>query len=60
MFCATFLAYKERRQWVWFAGLSVLAGVLVIERNAARSSLQGAHKRKPRPRETGLSDGTSV
>jgi len=25
--CATFLAYKERRQWVWFAGFSVLAGV---------------------------------
>jgi hypothetical protein len=25
--CATFLAYKERRQWVWFAALSVLAGV---------------------------------
>lgn len=25
--CATFLAYKERKQWVWFAGLSVLAGV---------------------------------
>jgi hypothetical protein len=24
--CATFLAYKERRQWIWFAGLSVLAG----------------------------------
>jgi len=24
--CATFLAYKERRQWVWFAALSVLAG----------------------------------
>jgi hypothetical protein len=24
--CATFLAYKERPQWVWFAGLSVLAG----------------------------------
>jgi len=25
--CATFLAYKERKQWVWSAGLSVLAGV---------------------------------
>jgi hypothetical protein len=25
--CATFLAYKERKQWVWCAGLSVLAGV---------------------------------
>ena len=25
--CATFLAYKERKQWVWFAALSVLAGV---------------------------------
>ena len=24
--CATFLAYKERKQWIWFAGLSVLAG----------------------------------
>jgi len=24
--CATFLAYKERKQWVWFAGLSVLSG----------------------------------
>ena len=28
--CATFLAYKERRQWVWFAGLSVLAGIGAI------------------------------
>lgn len=25
--CATFLAYKERKQWVWFAGLSILAGI---------------------------------
>lgn len=25
--CATFLVYKERSQWVWFAGLSVLAGL---------------------------------
>jgi hypothetical protein len=25
--CATFLAYKERKQWIWFAGLSVLAGI---------------------------------
>lgn len=25
--CAALLAYKERRQWVWFAGLSVLAGI---------------------------------
>ena len=25
--CATVLAYTERPQWVWFAGLSVLAGV---------------------------------
>ncbi len=25
--CAAFLAYKERKQWVLFAGLSVLAGV---------------------------------
>lgn len=25
--CAAFLAYKERKQWVWFAGLSVLAGI---------------------------------
>ena len=24
--CATFLAYKERGQWVWFAALSVVAG----------------------------------
>jgi len=22
-----FLAYKERRQWVWFAGVAVLAGI---------------------------------
>jgi len=22
-----FLAYKERPQWVWFAGLAVLAGI---------------------------------
>jgi hypothetical protein len=28
--CATFLAYKERRQWVWFAGLSVLSGLGAI------------------------------
>jgi len=28
--CATFLAYNERRQWVWFAGLSVLAGIGAI------------------------------
>jgi hypothetical protein len=28
--CATFLAYRERRQWVWFAGLSVLAGIGAI------------------------------
>jgi hypothetical protein len=25
--CATFLAYKERKQWIWFAVLSVLAGI---------------------------------
>jgi len=25
--CATFLAHKERKQWVWLAGLSGLAGV---------------------------------
>ena len=25
--CAAFLAYKERPQWVWFAGLAVLAGL---------------------------------
>jgi len=25
--CATFLAYKDRKRWVWFAGLSVHAGV---------------------------------
>ena len=25
--CATFLAYKERKHWIWFAGLSVLAGI---------------------------------
>lgn len=25
--CAALLAYKERKQWVWFAALSVLAGV---------------------------------
>ncbi len=25
--CAAFLAFKERKQWVWFAGLSVLAGM---------------------------------
>jgi hypothetical protein len=24
--CAAFLAYKERKQWVWFAALSVLSG----------------------------------
>jgi len=28
--CATVLAYRERRQWVWFAGLSVLAGIGAI------------------------------
>jgi hypothetical protein len=28
--CATFLAYEERKQWVWFAALSVLAGVVGI------------------------------
>jgi len=28
--CATFLAYNDRRQWVWFAGLSVLAGMGAI------------------------------
>lgn len=27
MICAAFLAYKERPQWVWFAGLAVLAGI---------------------------------
>jgi hypothetical protein len=25
--CSAFLAYKERSQWVWFTGLTVLAGV---------------------------------
>jgi hypothetical protein len=25
--CAAFLAYKERPQWVWFAGLAVLAAI---------------------------------
>ena len=25
--CSAFLAYKERPQWVWFAGLAVLAGI---------------------------------
>jgi hypothetical protein len=24
--CAAFLAYRERKQWIWFAALSVLAG----------------------------------
>ncbi|PIT05151.1 hypothetical protein TSA1_33690 [Bradyrhizobium nitroreducens] len=24
--CATLLALKDRKQWVWFAGLAVLAG----------------------------------
>ena len=25
--CAAFLAYKERKQWIWFAVLSLPAGV---------------------------------
>ena len=25
--CSAFLAYKERPQWVWFAGLAVLAEI---------------------------------
>ena len=25
--CSAFLAYKERPQWVWFAGLAVLADI---------------------------------
>jgi hypothetical protein len=25
--CSAFLAYKERPQWIWFAGLAVLAGI---------------------------------
>ena len=25
--CSAFLAYKGRPQWVWFAGLAVLAGI---------------------------------
>ena len=25
--CSAVLAYKERPQWVWFAGLAVLAGI---------------------------------
>ena len=25
--CFAFLAYKEKPQWVWFAGLAVLAGI---------------------------------
>jgi hypothetical protein len=25
--CSAFPAYKERPQWVWFAGLTVLAGI---------------------------------
>ena len=25
--CSAFLAYKERRQWVWFAVLAVLAEI---------------------------------
>ena len=28
--CAAFLAYKQRPQWVWFAGLSVLTGLGAI------------------------------
>ena len=24
---SAFLAYKERPQWIWFAGLAVLAGI---------------------------------
>ncbi|MCS3728234.1 hypothetical protein [Bradyrhizobium betae] len=24
--CATLLALKDRKQWVWFAGLAILAG----------------------------------
>jgi hypothetical protein len=28
--CAAFLIYKERRQWVWFAGLSAAAGAGAI------------------------------
>ena len=27
--CAAFLAYKERPQWVWFAGLAVLAAIVL-------------------------------
>jgi hypothetical protein len=25
--CSAFLAYKERPQWIWFAGLAVLAEI---------------------------------
>jgi hypothetical protein len=25
--CSAFLAYKERPQWIWFAGLAVLASI---------------------------------
>jgi hypothetical protein len=25
--CAALLALKDRKQWVWFAGLAVLAGI---------------------------------
>ena len=28
--CAMFLVYRERKQWVWFAGLSVVSGVGAI------------------------------
>lgn len=28
--CSAFLAYKERPQWVWFAGLAGLGAVLTL------------------------------
>ena len=38
--CSAFLAYKERPQWVWFAGLAVLAGIggLLTARRRARAT----------------------
>ena len=40
--CSAFLAYKERPQWVWFAGLAVLAGIGGLLTRRARTTARMA------------------
>jgi hypothetical protein len=45
--CSAFLAYKERPQWVWFAGLAVLAGIGgLLTLSVVHAQQHGDHERE--------------